>query len=221
MKKSIILLTIIASLTACQNNTQIDNTIEEVTEITPTITEKVDEYIDDNPITVGLYQNGKLIKNLETTIKDDLDIASFDVYFTNKETLDSSNTKYNYKKYYQEYENIDDYKIGFYIKFEVGNKIMEGKILDPSSMYIVTPYIYNYLYDDIHQADGTWYNHVEEKDVKDDTIYSSIKLYGAEFTENITSPITLTVFTYNSQDDFDKDGNYRGNSKYTVTISRK
>ena len=32
--------------------------------------------------------------------------------------------------------------------------------------------------------------------------------------------ITLTAFTYD-EDDFDKENNYRGNSKYTINIKRK
>ena len=88
-------------------------------------------------------------------------------------------------------------------------------------MYIVTPYIYNYLYDDIHQPDGAWYSHVEENQVTNETIYSSIKLYAAEKTNEISSPITLTVFTYDTADDFDESGMYRGNSKYTITIKKK
>ena len=35
---------------------------------------------------------------------------------------------------------------------------------------------------------------------------------------SISSPITLTVFTYD-EDDFDKDNNYIGKSKYTITIN--
>ena len=76
------------------------------------------------------------------------------------------------------------------------------------------------MYDDVHQADGAFYSHLEMSDVKDNTIYSSIKLTGIE-TANIESPITLTVFTYDGDEDFDSDGNYRGNSKYTITINRK
>lgn len=32
--------------------------------------------------------------------------------------------------------------------------------------------------------------------------------------------ITLTAFTYD-EDDFDKENNYRGNSKYTINIKKK
>ena len=56
--------------------------------------------------------------------------------------------------------------------------------------------------------------------VKDDTIYSSIKIYLHQQTKEITSPITLTVFTYKDDNDF-IDGHYRGNSKYTLTIYNK
>ena len=34
----------------------------------------------------------------------------------------------------------------------------------------------------------------------------------------VTSDVELTVFTYDSDDDFDENKNYRGNSKYTVRI---
>ena len=54
----------------------------------------------------------------------------------------------------------------------------------------------------------------------DNTIYSSIKLYLHKDTKTITSPITLTVFTYKDENDF-IDGHYRGNSKYTITINNK
>ena len=57
-------------------------------------------------------------------------------------------------------------------------------------------------------------------DVKDDTIYSSIKLYLHKQSIEITSPITLTVFTYKDDNDF-IDGHYRGNSKYSITINNK
>ena len=207
-------------LIGCQDK-EVDN--KEVVSPTPTIEPSPTPipYIDTNPVKVGLYQDGKLVKELSATIRDDLDIASFDVYFTNEENVYSSNTKSNFKKYSQEYTDSNKYKIGFYIKFMVGDKEVAGNILGPKNMYVVTPYIYNYLYDDVHQADGAWYSHVEENQVNDETIYSSIKLYAAEKTNEITSPITLMVYTYDSEDDFDDDGNYRGNSKYEITINRK
>ena len=218
MKKIFLILMIFV---LCSCNSKVDEPISVDDKEEEIIVPTVPEYVDDNPITVGLYQDGKLVKDVSAPIVNDLDIGSFDVYFTNLENVGSTNTKANFKKYYNTYENIDKYKIGFYISFNVGDKVMAGNILGPDKMYVVTPYIYNYLYDDVNQADGAWYSHVEKDQVKDNTIYSSIKLYAAEFTEQITSPITLTVFTYDDMDDFDEDGIYRGNSKYTITINRK
>ena len=82
----------------------------------------------------------------------------------------------------------------------------------------MTPYLYNYLYDDIHQEDGVWYSHIEPEDMKENTIFSSIKLYSAQEGSKIKYPINLTVFTYDSNDDFNELGYYRGNSYYTITI---
>lgn len=218
MKKAFIILLIIFILTGC--NAKETATNVETPEPTPIPTPTPTPYIDENPVVVGLYQNGKLVHDYSARITNGVDIDSFDVYFTNDESTGSSNTKANFNKYAKNYENADKYKIGFYLSFETNEKKYEATITKPK-VFATSPYIYNYLYDDIHQADGTWYSHVEENQVKDNTIYSSIKLFAAEKTEEITSPITLTVFTYDTEDDFDEEGNYRGQSKYTITINKK
>ena len=94
-------------------------------------------------------------------------------------------------------------------------------VLDPDVEFALTPYIYIYLYDDVHQPDGSWYSHITKDDYKEDTVFSSIKLYMAEKSEEITSPITVKVFTYDSEEDFDEEGNYRGISSHTLTINNK
>ncbi len=182
--------------------------------------EPVDTYEDDNPITVGLYMDGKLLTEYNTKIIDGVDIGVFDIYFTNESDVGNNSTKYNFNRFYSNYQDIDDYKIGFYISFDAIDGKKETTVLGPQNMYDLY-YIYNYLYDDIHQADGAWYSHVEEDEVTDETIYSTIKLYAGGETDKITSPITLTVFTYNDMDDFDEDGYYRGKSKYTITINNQ
>ena len=207
-------------LTAC--NKEINKTTEEIIEnMTEPTTEAVKEvYVDDNPITVGLYQNGKLVKNYKANFKVHKDVGYFEVCFTNDPDLGSNNVKRNFNKYYQNYQNIDNYKIGYYVKFMTEEKEVEKVILDPSLFYSMEPYLYVYLYDDVHQKDGAWYSHVEEKDVKDNTIYSSIKLYTPSGALKITSAIELTVFTYDGPEDFDENGHYRGNSKYTIVIEK-
>lgn len=222
MKKYLLLLFILL-ISGCSfyvKNEKVENT--NVTTLQEDVITLPEEpvYVDDNPIVVGLYQNGKLINDINVLIKDRTDIASFDVFFTNEENVGGTNSKKIFSKYASNYENIDKYKIGFSISFSVGDELINETITGPKDMYILAPYVFVYLYDDIHQPDGAWYSHVEEDDVKEDTIYSSIKLFGAESATSISSPIKLTVFTYDTDDDFDKGGIYRGNSKYSIILNR-
>lgn len=213
MKKVLLIILLILSLTSCK-----DNKTKEI-EI-PEINDKiVESYIDTNPIKIGIYKNNKLLKDYKTETTNNLqDIGVFNIYFTDKEYLDSTWIKYNFNKYYNEYKDISNYKIGFYVSFEADGKKIEKNILSPKDTFVLTPYIYNYLYDDVHQADGAWYSHIEPEDMKDNTVFSSIKLFSADIGSKIKYPITLKVFTYDSEDDFDESGFYRGNSSYTITI---
>lgn len=218
MKKIFITLIIILLITGCnkkENNldTNINNeNKEEKQEIDTPV------YKDDNPIKLGLYVDENLISNYTTDKINGKDIGVFNVYYTKKDKLENNNVKYNWNKYYNEYENIDKYKIGYIISFTVDNKTYKEQILDPNSTFIFSPYIYIYLYDDINQPDGSWYSHILPEEVTDNTIYSSIKLFKADNISNITSPITLSVFTYD-EDDFDSNNNYIGSSIYTITIN--
>ena len=148
---------------------------------------QINEYIDNNPIKVALYQGKEKVKNYKTTLGNFKDFAVFNIYYTDIDKLDSSYTKYNYKKYYNQYTNIDNYKTGFYITFEAEGKTIEKLILDPSAQHSMAPYVYVYLYDDVNQTDGSWYSHLEPKDMKENTIISSIKLFFAHKGTSITS----------------------------------
>ena len=178
-----------------------------------------DQYVDDNPIIVGLYDtNDTLVTEYYTTKTNFKDLV-FGVVYTNDEHLINGYTKYIWNYYYNNYTDIDNYKIGYNISFyNDNNELITKNITYVEDEYIVNPYFYVYLYDDINQVDGAWYSHLTKDDVKDNTIFTSIKLYLVQ-SEHISSPITLTAFTYDSDDDFDEDGNYRGNSKYTITIN--
>ena len=218
MKKGIFIFLCLILLAGCTK--QLDNTTNSIIDNEPVeVIDEVDDYVDDNPITVGLYLNGKLIDEYNTTFINGKDIAVFDAYFTNEADVGSTNTKRNFNRYYGMYDNIDDYKIGYFVSFDTSERHYEKVIVNPDVEYALSPYIYLYLYDDIHQADGAWYSHVTMNDFNDDTIFSCIKLYMAGYSEQITSPITLMVFTYDDEEDFDSDGNYRGKSSYTITIN--
>lgn len=218
LKKISLLILILLLFSGCHNNSKENNITNTVN--TDNITIEEEKYIDDNPIKVSLYNNYNKINSYSTTLSNFKDIGVFNIYFTNIDNLNSNNIKDNYLKYYNEYKDINDYKIGFYISFYAEDKLIEELILDPSKKHAMTPYLYIYLYDDIHQEPGTYYSHLEPEDINDDTIYSSIKLFLAQEGIKITSPINLTVFTYNDEEDF-LDNKYRGNSSYTIEIETK
>ena len=214
--KKILLLTLIILLFGCTKYEieSFSNTIND--SLINTFEEPV--YVDTNPIKVGLYMEKKLVKELNVKFKDRTDIAVFDVYYTNEEKLDSSNTKTNWNKYYKEYENIDDYKIGFYVSFKANGKEYESLHLNPKTQHKLHPYLYLYLYDAVHQTGR--YSHLTMNDIKDNTIYTTIKLYMHLNSNEIESPITFSVFTYKDDNDF-IEGKYRGNSIYTIQINNK
>ena len=183
------------------------------------IEEKVPEYVDTNPIKVALYNYGKRVDTYDVSFKDGKDLCALEVVFTDIPDLGGTKLKDNFWKYYNMYEeDISKYKIGFYLEFDANGEKIENLVLDPSTMYKAGPYIYTYLYDGIH-AKGR-YTHLLMEDLKEDTIYSTIKIFLYQKAKEITSPISLTVFTYKDENDF-QDGHYRGNSKHTVIINNK
>lgn len=217
IKKTMLFISILFLLTGCINQeSKLENKSDNIEE---TVIE--DKYIDNNIVKVSLYNNRYKVKEYNTTLSNFKDIGVFDVYFTDIDKVDSSNTKINYQKYIKEYDNISNHKIGFYISFTAEDNMIEEVILDPSKQHKMTPYLYIYLYDDINQNPGSYYSHLEEKDMKENTVFSSIKLFLAQEGIKINSPITLTVFTYDGSDDFDEFGMYRGNSSYTINIETK
>ena len=216
MKKICVIIVFLILLSGCSkyNEKNIHKKIEKKTEIV----EDIPNYKDDNPVKIAFYENNKILKNYSTNRIINGDINVFSVLFTNDEEVQGNNYKTTFNNFYNQYENKEKYKIGYYIKFYVGDKLFEKTITDPTSTFSLNPYLFVYLYDDIHQPDGAWYSHVEESDVKDDTLYTSIKVCMVTNIEDVISPITLEAFTYDSEDDFDENGNYRGNSKYSIEI---
>lgn len=223
--KKILLVLLIILVTGCSLKKEpvkkTDNELEKET----SIKEKTDEYQDDNPIKLGIfeannnYHNKEVIKDAYyTDFKAREDLGSFEVFFTDDKIIDGNTFKDTWNKHYNKYENIDLYKIGYNIKFILTDGTdFEGNFLEPD-IYKFSDYFYVYLYDDINQKDGAFYSHLEE--TNDNTMMTSIKLYAASKIEEVEN-IILTAFTYNKEEDFDEKGNYKGNSRYAIRIKKK
>ena len=116
------------------------------------------------------------------------------------------------------YENAYNYRIGYIINFSTTESNINKTIISPKDTTEFYDYLEVYLYDDYHR-NGGWYSHTTEEEFNSETLLTSIKLTAGEKVNEITSDITLTVFTYD-EDDFDENNNYRGNSKYTITVKK-
>lgn len=219
-KKIIILLISVVLLTSCSK--EIENAHQKEVIQEKVENDYVDPYIDNNPITLGLYQNKSGTKTLINSLDSPLiiyqDIASFEVYYTNELTI-TGNQKTLWNNYYNQYQNINNYKIGYYISFDTQSGKIEKTILNPSDVESFFDYIQIYLYDDINQ-NSSWYSHITTNEISEKTILTSIKLTASTKIKEVTSDIDLKVFTYD-YDDFDSNNNYRGKSSYNLTIKQQ
>ena len=176
-------------------------------------------YMDQNPIQLGLYINNNNTRTLTTEFYSPMtiyqDILSLEVYYTQENTF-FGNQKTLWNQYTSNYTEIENYKIGYQISFQVGETEFQQNILKPSDTNAIFEYIQIYLYDDINQENG-WYDHITEEEITANTIFTSLKLTASTKIEEITSPIIITAFTYD-EDDFDESENYRGNSSFQISI---
>ena len=222
LKKIILSLSIIIILTSCSlEEEKLQPKQEKVGDIKEQ--DYVEPYVDENPIFLGLYLNENetriLLNSYDSPLTRYQDIVSLEVYYTKDESF-TGNQKQLWHQYYQNYSNIDAYKIGYHINFETNTTTIDKVILNPSDVESFFDYIQVYLYDDINQ-DSSWYSHITNEEITDTTKLTSIKLTASTKIDEVTSPITITAFTYDNEIDFDTNGQYRGNSSYKIMITKK
>ena len=148
------------------------------------------------------------------------DLGVFQIFPSNEETISINSFGTDFYNEWMKYNTNNNLKIGFNIKYELntGEKISYN-VLSPANNFDHYEYFMNYLYDDYANQGKGFYSHVEEKDLTDSTLYTSIKIQSSGYVEQVKDKIELTVFTYDSEDDF-INNEYRGNSKYTYTIKK-
>lgn len=221
MKKMFIILSIILLCTACSigNKVEKEKTIEKEEKKEETVEEV--KYKDLNTTPIAFYSlDGNTLTKL-TTINRNVssldDIGLFQIYPSNDEKINLNDYFGNsFHNKWMEYNTNNNIKIGFNIKFNTNEEAISYNILDPSTTFFKWQYLMNYLYDDYANLGKGFYSHLESSDCNDNTLYTAFKMQAGEI-DKIISKIELTVFTYDSEDDF-LDNEYRGNSKYTINI---
>ncbi|MDF2866197.1 MAG: hypothetical protein K0R72_1015 [Clostridia bacterium] len=188
---------------------------------------KPEVYKDDNPIKIGLYINSnngkKLITEYSSIWNAEEIMGMFYAIPTNDPVISGKSFETVWEKYWNEYSNIEKYRIGYNIKFTLNTgEIIDQKILNPDHAYLMFPKVQFYLYDDVNLIPGRRYYHVTQGEMTENTQCTSVKIVGDKSTKNIISPIELTVYTFDGEEDFDPmTGKYRGNSYYTILINKK
>lgn len=186
---------------------------------------KENEYVDLNPIKLGLYlsENGKRL--LQTTYtntwKYHQDINTFNIFYTQEKEIENTAIRICYGEYLKNYDEeiTNHYKNGFHIHFSTTEEIIDKTILSPKDTEEFYDFLEIYLYDGYHRKAGEWYSHTTEDEFNKNTTLTSIKLTAGKRVNEIISDIELMAFSYDD-DDFDVNGNYKGVSKYSITVKK-
>ncbi len=216
---------IIVYFNTLNNGKNLEAIEEKLEEVIEDVVEEV--YVDNNPIQIGLYvksNSGKKLVTEYTSVWDaEVIMGLFYAIPTNESVVSGKSFEYMWKEYWNKYSNIENYRIGYNIKFTLNTgEIIDRLILNPDHAYTMYPKLQFYLYDDVNLIPGRAYYHVTGPEMTEKTQCTSVKLVGDKETKNIISPIELTVFTYDGTEDFDPlTEKYRGNSYYAILINRK
>lgn len=224
--KIFIIFCLLLTTIGCNLKKEEKNETKEINNEEPNITEAepLETPKEEYPIEVGLYiyESGKrtLVKEISSNYPIEKDIVSLEVYCTKEEILPALTQKELWEKYCGKYEKLNEYKIGYNIAYTTTeNKEISNAIIHPNDSIPIVNDIQTYLYDDIHQT-SNWYSHVTPEDVKNETLYTSIKLTGSIKMDTVKSPVTVKAFFY-KDDELDEDKKYIGNNYYEIKIIKE
>lgn len=219
--KKLILVIMLIILVGCEKEPFQE--IKNIKEETPAI--KEDTYVDENNLKVGLYtrSNGKytLWHEYSAKITSNKDINTFQILPSNEEVLTYTGKYVNFiEPLWNSIES--EYKLGIILEYELQTKTkIKHVIYDPSNILEYQDYIQVYLYDAIAHKNDKWYSHITNEEFNENTYITSFKLTAGKLSNEIVYPIKLSVFTYDTDDDFDELGIYRGNSIYTINVTNQ
>ncbi len=161
----------------------------------------------------------KLLDKYQSTWVKGQDIICFEVFNSNDATITGDYFKYAFEAMWFAETDSTTAKIGYTITLNLkdGTKV-KSTIKEPKDTLPLFDYIEVYLYDDYHQTKGVWYSHVEQSAYNKDTILTSAKLTAGSKVAQV-SDIVFEAFTYNSEDEFNADGDYIGSNHYSIPVT--
>ncbi len=189
-------------------------------------TTQTEPYIPQiSPDTVGIYipaANGTAARKRVTEFvsrrvaKQDIDC--FEILATREELIQGNSFASIWRAAWESHSSAENTKIGFHITFALSDgQVISRQLLKPSDSADFYEYLEIYMYDDVTVAPGVWYTHLEDKDMTDTTVITSIKLTSGSKISQV-GDILLTAFVYSGEDCFGADGLYIGQVLETITI---
>lgn len=217
MKKIFLTLIILLLLCGCMNK---ENNNKEKKVSKKKNNDVIETYKDSNETPIGIYNlqgnNLTRLSTINVTPAVEKEIGTFQIYLSNDENV-ILNKAFGLS-YYDEWIKYNNIKLGFNIKFSLNNgENISYNIFSPENTFDKWEYLMNYLYDDYNNYGKSFYSHIENDQFNENTLITSIKLQSSYSIDQVNSAIELTVFTYDSEDDFDNN-EYRGNSSCTLKI---
>lgn len=204
--------------------TEPTTTTPTTTAVPTTQTEPAPTAPEIHPSVVGIYipaDSGSAARRRITefsakrTAKTDIDC--FEVLASHEEMVNGSSFKSIWNECWNAHGENSGTKVGFHLAFTLsdGTEISQT-IRKPGDAKHFYEYLEVYLYDDIHQTG--WYSHLEDGDMTEGTMITSIKLTSGSRIGEV-GDIFLTAFLYTGEDCFDEEGNYIGTVQQTVKIT--
>ena len=217
MKKLLLVLIVLLIVCGCTKKEEVKEKPKE--EKKEEVIEK-DTYKDENKTPIGFYkvQGNTLTKltKINVTPVVEQDMGVFQIYPSNEDNLTID--KGFGLAFYDEWNKYNNIKLGFNIKFSLADgRNISYNIFSPENTFDQWEYLMTYLYDDYNNFGKGFYSHIEKEQFTENTLMTSIKIQSSYSVDQINSKISLTVFTYDTEDDFDNN-EYRGNSSYTMDI---
>lgn len=168
------------------------------------------------PADDGTQARNRVLNTIQITRTPKVDIDCFEFIASDTARL----TGWSFSKIWNDawalHEGTEAAKIGIRLQFTLqSGECVDQMILKPSDAASFYEYLEVYLYDDVHQSG--WYSHLEDDDMTDGTMITSVKLTSGEKIAEV-GDIILTAFVYTGDDCFDADGNYIGLVSDTITV---
>lgn len=223
MKKIFLVIALLFIVTSCEKKP-----FEEIKEIKE---EEIKEpniiptYNDENPLKVGLYtrNNNKytLWEEYITKVSPNKDINTFQILPSNEKEFKYTGKYVNFIE--PLWKNIEtEYKLGIMLEYTLSDQTkIKHVIYDPTNILAYQDYIQVYLYDAIIHKNDKWYSHITKEEFNENSIITSFKLTAGKKANEIVYPVKISVFTYDSLDDFDEFNEYRGNSIYSILLTNQ